>query len=97
MNNEQNVNTLLKLKMILIEEKVMLKQYPDNCSLGKIAPFPPPPLPLGLGFRSRLELVLGLGGNQTIAPEGNCPLVTVRVLIRVSFGIRGQFSSRAMF
>ena len=35
MKNEQNVNTLMKLKMILIEEKVMLKRYPDNCSPGQ--------------------------------------------------------------
>ena len=28
---------------------------------------------LGLGFGLRLELLLGLGGNQTIAHEENCP------------------------
>ena len=44
-------------------------QYPDNCPpRGKL---PPSLLRLGLGFRSMLELFLGLGGNQTIAPEKN--------------------------
>ena len=32
---------------------------------------------LGLRFGSRLRLVLGVGGNQAIAPEENCPLVKV--------------------
>ena len=44
---------------------------------------------LGLGFPSKSGLVLGLGGNQTIAPEKNCPLVRVRVWLRVSFGVGG--------
>ena len=44
---------------------------------------------LGLGFQSRLRLVLGLGGNQTIAPEENCSLV--RVWVKVSFGVGGNF------
>ena len=38
-------------------------QYRDNFPLRKIAP------QLGLGFESRLGLILGLGRNQTIAPE----------------------------
>ena len=42
MNNEQNVSTLMKLKMILIEEKVMLKRYPANCPPGENCPPPPP-------------------------------------------------------
>ena len=45
--------------------------------------YPPPPKKiapqLGLGFGSKLGLVLGLGGNQAITPEENCPPVTVRV------------------
>ena len=50
---------------------------------------------LGLGFGSRLRLVLGLGGNQTIAPKENWP--PVRVWVRVSFGVEGgQFSSGAI-
>ena len=51
----------------------------------KIAPH------LGLGVRSRLGLVLGLGGNQKIAPEKNWLLVRVRVWVRVSFKVGRQF------
>ena len=46
-----------------------------------------------MGFGSRLGLVLGLGGNQTIAPEEICPPVRVKGWVRVSFGVGGQFSS----
>ena len=46
---------------------------------------------LGLGFRSRLGLVLGLGGSKTTAPEENCLMVRVRVWVRVSFGVGGNF------
>ena len=35
-------------------------------------------------------LVLGLGGNQTIAPKENCPPVRVRVWLKVSFGVEGE-------
>ena len=66
--------------------KAVKLMYPDNCPPRKIAPR------LGLGFGSRLELVLGLRGNQTIGPEENCPLVRVRVWVRVSFRVEGQFS-----
>ena len=52
---------------------------------------------LGLGFGSRLGLVLGLGGKQTIAPKENCPPVRVRGWIRVSFGVKGQLFSGAIF
>ena len=53
-----------------------------------IAPDENPPLPrLVSGLGSRLGLVLGLGGNQTIASEENCPLVGVRI----SFGVGGNF------
>ena len=41
-------------------------------------------------------LVLMLGGNQTITPEENCRPVRVRVWVRVSFGVEGQFSSMAI-
>ena len=51
---------------------------------------------LGVGFGSKLWLVLWLEGNQTIAPEENCPLVRVRGWVRVSFGVEGQFSSGAI-
>ena len=41
-------------------------------------------------------LVLGLGGNQTIVPEENYFPVRVRVWLRISFGVRGQFTSGAI-
>ena len=54
------------------------------------------PTRLGLEFRSRLGLVLGLGGNQTVAPEKHRLLVRVRVWIRFSFGVGGKFFSGAV-
>ena len=51
---------------------------------------------LGLRFGSRPGLVLGLGDNQTIAPEENCLPFRVRVWLRVSFAFGGQFSSGAI-
>ena len=45
--------------------KQHLFRYPENRPPRKIAHRS------GLGFGSRLGLVLGLGGNQTIAPEEN--------------------------
>ena len=69
---------------------VLIIWYSDNWPPKWIAPR------LGLGFESRLGLVLGLGDNQTIAPEENCPLFRVRVWVRVSFGVGGQFSSGAI-
>ena len=51
----------------------------------KIAPW------FGLGFGSRLGLVLGLGGNQVIVPKENCLTVRVRVWVRVSFEVGGNF------
>ena len=60
--------------------------YPDNCPPRKMVSR----LELGLGLR--LGLVLALRGNQTIAPEENCPPVMVRVWVRVG----GQFSLGAI-
>ena len=51
---------------------------------------------LGLGFGSTSGLVLGLGGNQTIAPKEYCPPVRVRVWFKVSFGVGRQFSTGAI-
>ena len=51
---------------------------------------------LEFGFGSRSGLVLGLRSNQTIAPEKSCVPVKVRVWLRVSFGVGGQFSSGAI-
>ena len=78
----------------------------ENCprlgfsqNLKGIRTMPPPPPPprkidprLRLGFGSRSGLVLGLGGNQKIAPEKSCPPVRVRVWLRVSFAVGGQLS-----
>ena len=44
-------------------------------------------------FGSRSGLVLGLGGNQKIAPKENCSLVRVRAWFRFSFAVGGQLSS----
>ena len=65
-------------------------RYLDNCPPRKFAP------KWGLRFESWLGLVLGLGGNGTIAPVKNCYPVRVSVWVRVSFGVGGQFSSRAI-
>ena len=46
---------------------------------------------IGLGFGSRSELVLRLRDNQTIDPKENCPLVRIRVWLRVNFGVGGNF------
>ena len=46
---------------------------------------------IGLGFGSRSGLVLGLADNQTIAPKENCPPVRVRVWLRASFRVGGNF------
>ena len=67
-----------------------MKWYPDYCPRRKIVPW------LGLEFVSRLGLVLGLGGNQTIATKTNWPPGIVRVWVRVSFVVWGQFSSGAI-
>ena len=74
----------------LLKFRLSKYRYQDNCPPGKIAPR------LVLGFVSRSGLVLMLGGNQTITPEENCRPVRVRVWVRVSFGVEGQFSSMAI-
>ena len=72
MNNEQNVNTLLKLKMILIEEKVMLKQYPDNCSPGENCPLPPPP-PIRVGVSVKVRVSFRVGRQPDNCPGRKLP------------------------
>ena len=62
-----------------------IARYPDNCTPRKIAPR------LGLGFGSRLGLVLGLGGNQTIAPEENCPRLGLGFGLGLVLGLEGNF------
>ena len=57
---------------------------------GQLPPKENCPPRLGLGFGSRLGLILGLGGNQTIAPEENYSPVRFRVWVRVSFGVGGS-------
>ena len=57
---------------------------------GQLPPEENCPPRLGLGFGSRLGLILGLGSNQTIAPEENYSPVRFRVWVRVSFGVGGS-------
>ena len=59
----------------------MLRLVSGQLTPRKIAPW------LGLGFGSRLGLVLGLGVNQTTAPEENSPPFRVRIWVKVSFGV----------
>ena len=85
------------MKNIHIRVEKIVKR--DNVYNGIRTIFPPRKISprLGLGFGSRLGLVLGLGDNQTIAPKGNSPPVRVRVWVRVSLGVGGQFSLGAIF
>ena len=61
--------------------------YPDSC--------PPPPEEycpqLGLRFGPRWGLVLGLGGNQTIAPPENSPRLGLGFGLGLVLGLRGNF------
>ena len=45
---------------------------------------------------SRLGLVLRLGDNQTIATKTNWPPGMIRVWVRVSFVVWGQFCSETI-
>ena len=47
---------------------------------------------LGLGFGLRLELLLGLGGNQTIAHEENCPRLGLEFGLGLILGLVDNFS-----
>ena len=38
-----------------------------------------------------------VGGNQTIVPEENCPPFRVRVWVRISFGVGGNFPRGLLF
>ena len=51
-----------------------------------------------VGVWAKVRISFRVGGNQTIAPEENCPPVRVGVKFRVSFGLGGggQFSSGAI-
>ena len=91
---------ILIVKVFIIIELNRMKVFQfdynsHNMVFGQLTPKWIAPR-LGLGFESRLGLVLGLGDNQTIVPEENCPLFRVRVWVRVSFGVGGQFSSGAI-
>ena len=47
---------------------------------------------LGLGFGSKLGVILELGATRQLPLEENCLLpVRVRVWVRVSFGVGGNF------
>ena len=47
---------------------------------------------LRLGFGLRLGLLLGLGGNQTIAHEENCPRLGLEFGLGLILGLVGNFS-----
>ena len=53
--------------------------------------------PVRVRVSVKVRVSFRVGVNQTIAPEENCPLFRVRVWVRISFGVRGQFSSGAIF
>ena len=48
--------------------------------------------PIRVGFSVKVRVSFRVGGN----PEENCPLYRVKVWVRVSFGVRGRFSSGAI-
>ena len=54
-----------------------------------------PPVRVGASVKVRVSFMVG--ANQTIAPEENCPLFRVRVWVRISFDVGGQFSLGAIF
>ena len=70
--------------------KMSRKRYLDNCPPKKIVP------PVRVGVLVKARVSIRVVGNQAIAPEENCPLVRVRVWLRVSFGVGEQFSSGAI-
>ena len=45
----------------------------------------------------KVKFSFRVGGNHTIAPEENCPLVRVRVWLRVSYGVGGNFPRAGQF
>ena len=53
--------------------------------------------PVRVGVSVKVRVSFRVGVNQTIAPEENCPLFRVRVWIRISFDVGGQFSLGAIF
>ena len=58
--------------------------YPDNC------------LPVRAGVCVKMRVSFRVAANQAIVPERNCPPIRVRVWLRVSFGVAGQFSTGAI-
>ena len=66
----------------------------ENSGNSVSGQFPPRKIAprLGLWFMSRSELVLGLGDNQTIAPEENCPPVLgLRFDLWIVLGLERNF------
>ena len=59
---------------------------------GQLPPEENYPL-LRSGVWVKVRVSFRVGGNHTIAHEENCPPVRVRVLVRVFYGVGGQFSS----
>ena len=46
---------------------------------------------VGVWVKVKVSFIVGRGGNQTVVLEKNCPSVKVRVWLRVSFGVGGNF------
>ena len=63
--------------------------YFDRVGIQNVAPAEENCPRLGLRSESKSWLALGLGRNQTIAPEDNCPPVRVKDWLKVSFGVGG--------
>ena len=79
--------------------------YLDNCPPRKIAPPPPPRFGPGVGVWAKVRFSFRVGGQpdnrsrRKLLPPSPPPaaMVRVRVWLRVSFGVGGQFSSGAIF
>ena len=56
----------------------------------------PPPVRVGVLVKARISFRIGGGANRQLPPEENCPMFGVRVWVRVSSGVGGQFSMGAI-
>ena len=82
-----------------IEKSILVREQLDMVS-GQLPPLPPrgklpPPVRVGVCFKVRVSF--RVRGNQAIAAEKDCLPARVRVWLRVSFGVVGQFSPGQLF